>query len=73
LPPSCGAPVEAAERVNAAGSFSRDFRNGSAIFDPPGNSPVSVAFKAPVTRRSTGEVGRRFVVPAGDGDIFIRK
>lgn len=70
---SLGAPVEAAGRINRDGSYGRDFQRGTVLFNPPDNPEVSVIFKSPVIRQSTQEVGTKFSVPPGDGDIFISR
>jgi len=68
---SLGPPSEAAGRVNPDGSYRRIFRNGTVIFNPPGNQEVTLTFKTPVIRQSTGETRAQFSVPPADGDIFI--
>jgi hypothetical protein len=69
---SLGAPSEAAGRVNRDGSYGRNFKNGTVRFNPPDNREIQVEFDVPFTRQSTREVGTRFSIPPGDGDIFIR-
>lgn len=70
--PSLGPPIEAAGRVNPDGSLGRNFQNGSAVCNPPENPAVSLIFPTPVRRQSTHEVGTRFSVAPGDGEIFVR-
>lgn len=69
--PDLGRPVGIAGRVEANGAYSRKFEHGTVWFNPPGNQAIAVEFAAPVRRQSSGEEGRRFAIPAGDGDIFI--
>jgi hypothetical protein len=53
------------------GAWQRPFTGGTAIYNPEGNKPVTVAFDKPHRSRATGKTGLEFVVPALDGDIFI--
>jgi hypothetical protein len=56
----------------ADGAWEREFEKGSAVYDPMGNRAVVVRFEGPRRRLSTGETAARFVVPACDGDLFLR-
>ncbi len=67
---SLGAPDEPAGRINPNGSYGRNFQNGTAVFNPPGNQEVNMVFKTPVTRQSNQKVGTLFTIPPGDGEIF---
>jgi hypothetical protein len=69
--PTLGAPAEAPGRLNPDGSSGRKFQHGEALCNPPENRAVTVAFPGPVTRQSTGEIGTRFSVLPGDGEIFV--
>jgi len=53
------------------GSFQRAFERGLVVYNPLGNTAVTVTFAQPHTRVSTGEKLRRCSVPAGDGEIFL--
>ena len=43
----------------------------SAVYNPPGNHPVSVEFRTPRSAASSGRVGTSFTVAPGDGDLFL--
>jgi hypothetical protein len=55
------------------GSCRREFDNGTVVYNPMGNRPVTVKFAAPHQRLSTKEIGESFTVVAEDGDIFLVK
>jgi hypothetical protein len=69
--PDLGRPIGIIGRVDPNKAYSRKFEHGTVWFNPPGNAAITVEFPGPVIRKSTGERGVRFVVPAGDGDIFL--
>jgi hypothetical protein len=69
--PVLGRPVGSVGQLAPDGAYTRKFQNGTVWFNPPGHGPVTVEFPDPVIRQSSGERGRRFVVPGGDGDIFV--
>jgi hypothetical protein len=53
------------------GSCRREFDNGTVVYNPMGNRPVTVKFAAPHQRLSIKETGQSFIVPPEDGDIFL--
>ena len=54
------------------GAAQREFQSASVIFNPPGRSPITIAFDDVRQRASDGTKGKSFVVDAGDGDMFLR-
>ncbi len=65
-----GHPTERGHK-RADGSWLRRFETGTAVYNPPANSPVSVRFRRPHRSLATGTIGTHHKVPAWDGDIFI--
>lgn len=59
--------------VQPDGHVVREFAGGTAVYNPLGNNPVTVQLATAHRQASTGRSGTRFVVPAGDGDIFLRE
>jgi len=59
--------------VQPDGHVVREFTGGTAVYNPLGNKPVTVQLATAHRQASTGRSGTRFVVPAGDGDIFLRE
>ena len=53
------------------GTYRRAFDKGCAIFNPPDNRPVTVAFRVPHRSEVTGIVALSHTVNKGDGDIFL--
>ena len=54
------------------GSTTREYANGTVLYNPAGNKPVEVHFNEPRKEAGTGEVGRDFTVNGEDGDIFLK-
>jgi len=69
--PDLGRPIGVIGRVEPNHAYSRKFEHGTVWFNPPGNGAITVEFPGAMIRKSTGERGERFVIPAGDGDIFL--
>ena len=65
-----GKPTEKG-RILPDGSFQRRFTNGLAVYNPPGNKPVTIQLAKPHTTVSKGTAGKRFTLPSGDGDIYL--
>jgi hypothetical protein len=55
------------------GSWRREFKDGTAIYNPAGNSDVKVRFLENRLCRSTGKIAREFLVASCDGDLFLRE
>lgn len=53
------------------GSIHREFDGGLAVYNPLGNEPVTVSFTTLRRSASTKQLAMTFVVPAGDGDLFL--
>ena len=49
----------------------RDFKNGSAIWNPSGNPTITVTFSEMRTSQATGQRATSFVLYGNDGDIYI--
>jgi len=54
------------------GSFRREFTNGTAVYNPPGNAQVTVVFDKPRKSAATTAAARRHTVAPGDGDLFLK-
>jgi len=54
------------------GTVHREFENGMVVYNPMGNTPVSVTF--PEERRSsaTGKTARTHELGSADGDVFLK-
>ena len=65
-----GKPTEKGRNL-PDGSFQRRFTNGLAVYNPPGNKPVTIQFSRSRLAASTGTAGKRFTLPSGDGDIYL--
>lgn len=68
--PTLGRPIQSAGHAAPNGAYVRTFEHGMVWCNPPDHGPIGVEFPTAVVRRSTGESGTRFVIAAGDGDIF---
>jgi len=66
-----GKPMEKGRNL-PDGSFQRRFNNGLAVYNPLGNKKVTIVLTEIWKAVSTGALGKRFIVSAGDGDIFLR-
>jgi len=65
-------PIQDSEKD---GSFRREYSQGTVVFNPPDNNslyPVTITFKEVHRSLGTGKELKRFLIPAGDGDIFVR-
>jgi hypothetical protein len=69
---SLGKPTGPVAQKGPFGSFQREFEKGTAVFNPPTNASVKVRFEDTRASAATGQSGREFEVPAGDGDLFLR-
>jgi hypothetical protein len=68
---SLGEPV-AKGRKNGDGTWSRDFENGKAVYNPMGSRPVSITFSQNHRSASTGKTSHIHELGSPDGDIFLR-
>jgi len=66
-----GKPVSE-RKQRADGAFSREFEDGTVVYNPMGNSPALISFKETRKSLATGKSARRHTVAALDGDIFLR-
>ena len=55
------------------GTVVREFENGTVVYNPPGNKPVTVTFTEPRTSLATGQSSKSHTVNSWDGDILLRK
>jgi hypothetical protein len=69
---SLGKPV-AKGKTNSDGTVSREFANGTVVYNPMGNRPVSVTFQEPRTSLATGQAGQTHRLGKSDGDIYLKK
>lgn len=53
------------------GAWERAFTGGTAIYNPSGNSNITVHFDASLRSRATGRFSVEQIVPSNDGDIFL--
>jgi hypothetical protein len=53
------------------GAWIREFENGTAVYNRPGNKAVTIKFKKKHRSMATGRKSRRHTVKPFDGDIFI--
>ena len=53
------------------GAWEREFTGGTVIYNPSGNSNITVHFDKPQRSRATGRTGAEHIVPGNDGDIFL--
>ncbi len=53
------------------GAWERDFSGGTVVYNPSGNSSVTVHFDAAHSSRTTGRSGTEHTVPPNDGDTFL--
>ncbi len=53
------------------GAWERAFSGGNVIYNPSGNSNVTVHFDMPQRSRTTDRLGFEHAVPSNDGDIFL--
>ena len=68
---SLGQPL-AKGNDRADGGYQREFERGTVVFNPPGNAAIWIDFDS--IRTSLASQGRqsRFLIPSGDGDIFLK-
>lgn len=66
-----GRPV-AAGRTGPDKATRRDFQNGSVVYNPMGNKPVTVTFPDERISRASGKRGRVHVLAPADGDIYLK-
>jgi len=55
------------------GAMTREFANGTAVYNPMGNPPVTIAFGESRVSRATGSRARVHTVGPCDGDIFLKE
>jgi len=58
--------------VRPDGSATREYANGTVLYNPAGNKPVTIHFQEPRKEAGTGKVGCDFTVNGEDGDIFLK-
>ena len=68
---SLGRPAEKGHTADD-GSFHREFEQGTVVYNPLGNSPVTVSFARPHKSLATGQTAREHRVAEFDGDIFVQ-
>jgi hypothetical protein len=66
-----GKPLSLGKKQND-GSSRREFSNGTAVYNPPGNKAVTVVFEKVRKSAATGKAGKKHSVAAADGDLFIK-
>lgn len=65
-----GKPLAKGQR-QTDGSWKREFEGGTVVYNPYGNSDVTVSFDKEMKRVSDNSVACSFTVPQRDGDIFV--
>jgi hypothetical protein len=68
---SLGRPVAKGHKADD-GSFQREFDQGTAVCNPPGNRPVTVSFTRPHQSLATGQTAQVHQIAECDGDIFVQ-
>jgi hypothetical protein len=53
------------------GAMTREFANGTAVYNPMGNQPVTITFAEPRSSRATGKRARVHTIAPCDGDLFL--
>ncbi len=66
-----GTPLSAGQKQED-GSYRREFSQGTAVYNPPGNVAVTVECDAARTSVATSQSRTVHAVAAGDGDLFLR-
>lgn len=56
--------------LQSNGSWSREFTNGTVVYNPMGNSTVNITFSQQRRSAANGTISTTHSVPALDGDIF---
>ena len=69
---SLGRPVSTGV-ARADGTVTREFENGTVVYNPMGNRAVSVVFDDIRQSVATGTSARRHQLADADGDIFLRR
>jgi hypothetical protein len=59
-------------KLDANGSYSREFTNGTVVYNPETNKPVQLEFNEAHKAVSTGKLGTIFEIAPKDGEIFIK-
>ncbi len=54
------------------GTITRQFENGTAIYNPMGNKTVTITFEQPRTSAATGKTSKIHTMGSPDGDIYLR-
>ena len=58
--------------VRTDGSFQREFKKATVIYNPQHNGPVKINFQTSHKRVSDGRVAREFELQEIDGDVFLK-
>lgn len=66
-----GKPLSPGKK-QADGNFRREFSNGTAVYNPPGNTRITVVFNELRKSAATAREGKRHFVAAEDGDLFLK-
>ena len=64
-----GTPVEEGY-LRDDGAYQRAFTQGVAVYNPPGNAPVTITFDRPMRSAATDNLSETHTIQALDGDIF---
>jgi len=67
-----GPPVADGQK-RSDGSWWREFENGTVVYNPMGNGPVSVTFSRPHSSVATGETATEYLLPSLDGGIYLKR
>jgi hypothetical protein len=59
--------------LNQDGTTSREFENGTVVYNPMGNASAVIKFQESRTSVATGQVGPTHQLGSPDGDIYLRK
>lgn len=66
-----GAPL-APGCLRPDGAYQREFVQGTALYNPVGNPPVSITFDTPRTSAATGRRDSKHTLQGGDGDCYMK-
>jgi hypothetical protein len=68
---SLGKPIAAMTR-RPDGAFQREFTGGTVIYNPMGNSAITVVFAGPRFSAASGQTATTFNLQAMDGDLYLK-
>jgi hypothetical protein len=54
------------------GAYQREFEGGTVIYNPMGNTAISVSFSQPRISAATGQTSTSFTLETMDGDLYLK-